>query len=44
MLPSVKYDGTPKHDKMCSKPHSQSMGPQYKEITATVKHINLLYS
>ena len=27
MLPSVKYDGTPKHDKMCSKLHSQSMGP-----------------
>ena len=27
MLLTVKYDGAPKHDKMCSKPHSQSMGP-----------------
>ena len=26
MLPTVKYDGAPKHDKTCSKPHSQSMG------------------
>ena len=33
MLPTVKYDGAPKHDKMCSKPHSQSMGPYQKEIT-----------
>ena len=33
MLPTVKFDGAPKHDKMCSKPHSQSMGPYQKEIT-----------
>ena len=41
MLPTVKYDGTPKHDKMCSKPHSQIMAPQQKKRD---KHLNLLYS
>ena len=41
MLPSVKYDGTPKYDRMCSKPHSQSVGPQYKEIKAKTYQFTL---